>query len=128
MTDNSKGKWAGALIIAGLITVLAAAGLPMAHVARDTTGYVYAAGAAALLAGRLLSPTPAGASVRLRRLLRMEVWTALIFVAGAVFLFLPQAGGNDWIAFTLAGGLLPVYTSIMKGSRSVTGEQKGKKR
>ena len=52
------------------------------------------AGAAALLAGRLLSPTPAGASVRLRRLVRMEVWTALIFVAGAVFLFLPQAGGN----------------------------------
>ncbi len=96
--------------------------------ARETVAYSYSAGAAALLAGRLLSPTPAGASVRLRRLVRMEVWTALIFVAGAVFLFLPQAGGNDWIAFTLAGGVLTVYTSIMKGSKGVSERQKGKKR
>lgn len=128
MTNFSKADLAGVLSIAGLIIVLVAAGLPFAHVARETVAYSYSAGAAALLAGRLLSPTPAGASVRLRRLLRMEVWTALIFAAGAVFLFLPQAGGNDWIAFTLAGGLLTVYTSIMKGRRSVTGEQKGKKR
>ena len=119
MTNFSKADLAGVLSIAGLIIVLVAA---------EPVAYSYPAGAAALLAGRLLSPTPAGASVRLRRLVRMEVWTALIFVAGAVFLFLPQAGGNDWIAFTLAGGVLTVYTSIMKGSRGVSERQKGKKR
>ena len=28
-------------------------------------------------------------------------------------MFVPSAGATDWIAFTLAGGLLTIYTSIM---------------
>ena len=35
------------------------------------------------------------------------------FLAGAVFMFIPSAGKTDWLAFTLAGGLLTIYTSVM---------------
>lgn len=105
------------LASAGLIIILAAAALPMLHVTRTTAAIVYSAGAAILLAARVFTKVPAGASVRLRRLLRMEIWTALVFAAGAVFLWLPikpgEGAGNDWLAFTIAGGLLTVYTSIM---------------
>lgn len=105
------------LSMGGLILIMAAVALPVLHVGREYITWVYAVGAASLLIGRLITPVPAGASLKLRRLLRMEVWTALVFVAGAVFLFLPitpgNGAGNDWIAFTLAGGVLTIYTSIM---------------
>lgn len=105
------------LASAGLIIILAAAALPIFHMPRTTAAIVYSAGAAILLAARIFTKAPTGASVRLRRLLRMEIWTALVFVAGAVFLWLPikpgEGAGNDWLAFTIAGGVLTVYTSIM---------------
>lgn len=65
------------------------------------------------LAGRLLTPVPSGISLRLRRLLRLEAWSALIFIVGAVFLFINTDVMRDWVAFTLAGGIIQVYTSIM---------------
>ena len=74
-----------------------------------------------LLAGKLIAPALKDAPLRLRRLVRMEVWAALIFVVGAVFMFLP---GTDWIAFTLAGGLLTIYTSIMIPRQKIKAEEK----
>lgn len=105
------------LSTAGLLVILAAATLPFFHCSRTAAAVTYSAGAAVLLMSRLFTKAPEGASRRLRGLLRIEVWTALVFVAGAVFLWLPiQPGagaGNDWLAFTIAGGLLTLYTSIM---------------
>lgn len=101
------------LVTAGLLSIMTAAFLPLIHTAALWTRYLYAFGAVLLLSGRFVAPRIENAPIRLRRLIRIEIWTALIFVAGAVFMFLPSAGGKDWIAFTLAGGLLTVYTSIM---------------
>lgn len=105
------------LAMCGLLLIMAAVALPVFHASRTAVSWVYATGALLHLIGRIIQPTPAGASLKLRRLLRMEIWTAFIFVLGAIFLFLrvtPGAGeGNDWIAFTLAGGVLTLYTSIM---------------
>lgn len=105
------------LVMLGLLLIMSAVALPVIHAARTIITWTYAAGALLLLIGRLMQRTPDGASLKLRRLLRIEIWTALVFAAGAVFLFLPVkpgAGeGNDWIAFTLAGGVLTLYTSIM---------------
>ena len=105
------------LATAGLLIILAAAALPFFHMTRTTAAIVYSAGAAILLVARIFTRTPEGASIRLRRLLRMEIWTALVFAAGAVFLWLPikpgEGAGNDWLAFTIAGGLLTAYTSLM---------------
>ncbi len=101
------------MVTVGLLSIMAAALLPLLHIGTTTMRYVYAAGALLLLVGRFVAPPLKEGPLRLRRLLRVEIWTALIFVAGAVFLFLPSAGAKDWLAFTLAGGLLTVYTSIM---------------
>ncbi|MCH5327310.1 MAG: hypothetical protein J1E29_08940 [Duncaniella sp.] len=96
----------------GLLAILAASALPLLRLGGEWFGWLYAAGAALLLAARFIDPTPAGASLRVKRLKRMEIWTALIFVAGAVFTFL-DLPGNDWLAFTMAGGVLTIYTSVM---------------
>ncbi|WP_297072002.1 hypothetical protein [uncultured Duncaniella sp.] len=101
------------LVTVGLLAIMVAAVLPLLRVAQDWARYLYAAGAVILLVGRFVAPAVKNAPVRLRRLLHIEIWTAIIFMVGAVFLFLPSAGAKDWIAFTLAGGFLTLYTSIM---------------
>lgn len=102
----------GWLVSLGLLAIMASMPLIM-HNSR-LYGCIYAAGCVMLFVGRLLGGHPSKvASLRLRRLCRMELWTALIFAVGAVFIFLPQGRGNDWIAFTMAGAVLTLFTSIM---------------
>ncbi|MDE6117640.1 MAG: hypothetical protein K2J65_00210 [Duncaniella sp.] len=105
----------------GLLAIMVAALFPLLKIAMGANRYIYAAGAVILLAGKLIAPALKDAPLRLRRLVRMEVWAALIFVVGAVFMFLP---GTDWIAFTLAGGLLTIYTSIMIPRQKIKAEEK----
>lgn len=119
MSDKSQhiqsGRANASLLLStlGLLAIMTAAFLPLVHVGASSMRYVYAAGALVLLIGRIIAPRIKNAPLRLRRLLHMEVWTAIVFVVGAVFLFLPSAGQRDWLAFTLAGGVLTLYTSIM---------------
>lgn len=111
------------LVNFGLLLIMAGAALPLAGFIRSAFyvgtfavrwfGIPYALGAVMLFVGRILGGVTPGASIRLKRLHRMELWTSLIFIVGAVFIFLPQAAGNDWIAFTMAGGVLTLFTSIM---------------
>lgn len=112
MTTTSRNTLSQALASAGLLMIMIAAALPLLRLARGWFGWLYAAGALLLLAGRIIAPGIKDAPLRLRRLLRMEIWTALIFGAGAVFTLIPHIG-NDWLAFTMAGGVLTIYTSIM---------------
>lgn len=97
----------------GLLAIMIAAVLPLLRVANGSMRWIYSAGALILFAGRVIAPRVKDAPVRLRRLLHIEVWTAIIFIVGAIFLFLQSAGPRDWLAFTLAGGILTLYTSIM---------------
>lgn len=112
-SGKSRETASTVMVTLGLMAIMTAAFLPLIHINQDWTRYLYAAGAVVLLIGRFVAPRVEGATLRLRRLLHMEIWTALIFIAGAVFLFLPSAGGKDWLAFTLAGAVLTIYTSIM---------------
>lgn len=73
--------------------------------------YVYSAGALALLLVRLFTPYR-GDDLRLKRLHRIESWSAVFFCAAAVFLFYPGAELRDWLAFTLAGAALQIFTSL----------------
>ena len=59
--------------------------------------YVYSAGALALLLVRLFTPYR-GDDLRLKRLHRIESWSAVFFCAAAVFLFYPGAELRDWLA------------------------------
>lgn len=72
--------------------------------------YVYSVGAVLVFVSHVV--TPATKDFRLKRLYRVEMWTGIIFCVAAVFLFYPGATLRDWLAFTLAGGCLQVYTSI----------------
>ena len=62
---------------------------------------------------RMTSRTDTSEPLRLKRLRRIELWSAIMFAVAAVFMFLRNVGPTDWIAFTLAGGALTCYTSIM---------------
>ncbi len=73
--------------------------------------YVYSAGALGLLLVRLFTPYR-GTDFRLKRLHRIESWSAVFFCAAAVFLYYPGAELRDWLAFTLAGAALQIFTSL----------------
>lgn len=104
----------------GLILIVVGTALPLMHINGGAFRYIYSAGALAVLVGRLMMPRYAktDVSVRLRRLCRMEVWSGVMFCAGAFFMwyvkFSPYTVGHmDWVAFTLAGAVLQIFTSIM---------------
>jgi len=98
---------------AGLIIVMAAVAMPLMHLWPGAVRWVYTSGALLHLAGRMgIVPASRKLPLRLKRLRRIDLWAGIFFVAAAVFMFLPQAGATDWIAFTLAGGALIVYTSL----------------
>ena len=67
------------MVTAGLLAIMAAALFPLLHMATQWGRYLYAAGSLILLAGRFVAPKVKDAPLRLRRLIRVEVWTALIF-------------------------------------------------
>lgn len=76
----------------------------------------YASGAIILLICRLFSPYR-GDDMRLRRLHRIESWSAIFFCVACFFMFWPDAAMRDWLAFTLAGAAIQIYTSIAIPSR-----------
>lgn len=101
------------IVSAGLLLVMAGTLLPLLRLNTGVWRYVYAAGALILIYGRIATAVPAGASTRLRRLFRLETWSAAFFCVATFFIFYEHAGAMDWLAFTLAGGAVQVYTSIM---------------
>lgn len=97
----------------GLFAIMVAVALPILRI--DHAGiyrYIFSAGAALALVGRLFAVAPEGVSLRVRRLCRMELWSAVLFCAAVFCMFYPRMGRTDWIAFTLAGGFLQLYASI----------------
>lgn len=72
--------------------------------------YVYAAGALMFLLGKLFTPYR-GTHPRIKRLYRIESWSAVFFCVAAFFLFLGDSMRDVW-AFTLAGGALLIFTTI----------------
>lgn len=101
-------------ITVGMILVAIGTVMPLfaQDVTNETFKYVYGAGAVLLLIGRLFSGYK-GDNIRLKRLYRIESWSAIFFCVAVFFMFYERAGARDWIAFTLAGGAIQVYTSLM---------------
>ena len=113
-----------ALISIGLLLIMAGTVMPLFNLGNDIFKYIYASGALLLLIGRIFTPYK-GDSFRVKRLSRIEFWSALFFCVAVFFMFYPQAGRTDWLAFTLAGGILQIYTSIMI-PRTLAKEQKNR--
>lgn len=118
-----------ALANLGLLVILVAIALPLLHVGVATAKWVYLAGAVLTITGRLFAANDDRGNLRVRRLYRLETWSAVFFAVGVFFLFY-SGSGRDWIAFTLAGAFLQGYTSLMipkafeKGAREAEKSKK----
>ncbi len=101
-------------ITAGMLMIAAGIVIPIftGSIQSDIFRYIYAAGAITLLTGRILTRYD-GSNLRLKRLYRLETWSAVFFCVAAFFLFYDRTLLRDPLAFTLAGGLIQTYTSIM---------------
>lgn len=99
----------------GLLLILAATATPffLMHTAWALQAYpfVYLGGAVLLLVARLFTKQNSS-DMRLRALHRMEKWTPLLFLAAVMLLFYKPDTLRDWLAFTLAGALIQIYTSL----------------
>lgn len=108
-------KFAPIMLIIGLVTI--AVGVLIPIMTNNPFGmafrYVFAAGAALTIIARFLEPSaPAGTPIRIKRLMRMESWSSLLFCVAAFFAFYSAPTIRDWLAFTLAGAALQIYSSI----------------
>ncbi|MCM1503670.1 MAG: hypothetical protein NC127_00530 [Muribaculum sp.] len=113
--QNKSGRWtriSSVTVNAGLLLVVVGILLPMFGIPQSTYRWLYAAGALMSLLGRF-GTQYTGPVLRLRRLTRIEMWASVFFCVAAFFMFYPGAGGSDWLAFTIAGGAILIYTSIM---------------
>lgn len=113
-TDHRSSISTPAMIatVIGLILVMAGTAIPLLRLNTEIYRYIFSAGALLVVVGRLFMPYK-GPSLRIKRLCRLEVWSGLFFCAAAFFMFWKGAGPTDWIAFTLAGAAIQIYTSIM---------------
>ena len=100
------------LLMAGMVTITLMALLPLLNVNQEWMRWAFAAGAIAVLAVRLLQRPAPQANLRVRRLLRINVMSALLFCASAGMTFYRQ-GTTDWVAFLMAGAVLQIYVSFM---------------
>ena len=111
VTSNTVFLW---FITIGMLLIAAGTVIPllMQDASNDLFKYVYGGGAVMLIIGRLFTSYK-GDNVRLKRLYRIETWSAIFFCVAVFFMFYEGAGARDWLAFTLAGGAIQIYTSIM---------------
>ena len=110
-------KLSSPLLVVGLLMVAAGILLPiLTHdLASMTYRWIFTAGALLAVFARLTeAPVPPEVPLRLRRLVRLEKWSALLYLVGAGFAFYnaPQ-NPRDWFAFTLAGAAVQIYCTLM---------------
>lgn len=117
LTGREPRTWVVVLATVGLLAIAAGTLLPIlnVHLGPAAAGtwwkYVYAGGALCFLVGKLLSPYT-GEHPRIKRLFRIEAWSAVFFCVAAFFLFYNGNVTRDSWAFTLAGGALLILTTI----------------
>lgn len=96
----------------GMLLILIGVAIPLVTGPHEVLyKYIFGAGAVLNLIGRLFTRYD-GPVIRLKRLLRIEVWAAIFFCAADFFMF-TDPDPKNWIVFVLAGGAILTYTSIM---------------
>lgn len=96
----------------GLLLIMAGTLLPLIRLEDTIYPYIYSAGALIALTGQLVAPSYRGTIDRIIRLGRIQVWSCIAFCVGAFFMWYNPMQSRDWLAFTLAGGVLLVYTTV----------------
>lgn len=115
MSNTKPRPWAVVCAPIGLLMILLATIVPFflqnVEWAQNAYKYVYAIGAFVLFIARAFDGRTSS-DFRLKRLYRLEAWQAVIFLVAAFFLFYAQAEMRDWLAFTIAGAALQIFTSF----------------
>lgn len=94
----------------GLLIVTAMALLPLLNINGPWMRWLFAAGALMVLVVRVLERYD-GDNLRIKRLYRINIVSALLFCASAAMTFYSR-GTTDWIAFLMAGAALQLYSSL----------------
>ena len=137
LTGRQPATWAVVLATVGLLGIFAGVLLPLLdfrffHGTLGWWKYVYAGGALCFLVAKFFTPYT-GTHPRIKRLYRIESWSAIFFCVAAFFLFYSGQTTRDSFAFTLAGGALLIFTTlaipstIRKEQRRAAGESDNKK-
>lgn len=97
----------------GMTLLLVTAVLPILNIKWEGLRYLFAAGAALTLMAQIATPSPSK-ELRVRRLCRINVWSAILycFAAGCLFTTRPDFQ-KSWVAFLLAGAVIQVYATLM---------------
>lgn len=110
-------KIQGVALALGMLMMLVSAAFPLFGIWPEgllLMRYVFAAGAATVLAVRL-TESYEGSNMRVKRLHSLERVSSFLYCISAFLLFYygDRLGGGDWIAFLLAGAVVHIYTSYM---------------
>lgn len=101
---------------AGLLIIVIATALPLLRVEGDLFRWLYSAGALLAIIGKILAPGPGkDAPLRQRRLSHIGAWACVAFCVAAFFMWYEPLQNRDWLAFTIAGGVLLCYSTFMAG-------------
>ncbi len=114
MENEKRILLSNILVIVGLImmAVMAVTPLLVNHEPdMELMRWIFTGGAIIVLLGRLIGMYR-GASLRIKRLHGILVFSGLLYCASASMMFVFQ-GTNNWIAFLLAGLVVQLYASWM---------------
>lgn len=128
LKNNKSNLLTSAGVPVALLIILGATMIPFFladNVSAQTAfPWIFSAGAVLLLIIRLFTPFR-GTDLRLKRWHRIESWSAIFFCVAAFFLFWPEGQLRDWLAFTLAGAVIQIITSIAIPLREAKLTRKG---
>lgn len=99
------------IVTVGMVLIVIGVLMPVLGYPILVSRWIFCSGAALNLIGRVLVRYK-GENIRIKRLFRLEFWSAVFFCVSGFFQFYSPAM-SDWLAFTLTGGAILVYTSIM---------------
>ena len=113
MKNKVNPKVINLVLCVGMLVLLASAFLPIVGVRWDWLRWAFAAGAVMTLVSQVLMPV-ASENFRVRRLGRMNVWSAILHCVSAACLFIhDESMQKSWVAFLLAGAVLQIYATLM---------------
>lgn len=98
-------------ITVGLLLIVAGTLMPLCG-STEVYRWIFGTGTLILLVSRIFAPYT-GEVTRIKRLYRIESWSALFFCVATFFMFYGHGTMRDWLAFTMAGGAVQIYASIM---------------
>jgi len=111
-SDNNRlNSVSGIMLVIGLLIMAIMALLPLLNINHMWMRWAFAAGAFLVLVGRIIGIYK-GPSLRVKRLHRILISSAILYCASALMMFISR-GTNDWIAFLLAGLVMQMYASWM---------------